>query len=231
MIRCVLTDIEGTTSSIDFVHKVLFPYAKLHLPEFVRANVKDERVTSAISEVQETVLTEESRTISYEGVIEKLLYWIDSDRKHPALKRLQGYIWKAGYEEGAFRGHVYGEVRGIMDKWVKAGIRLAVYSSGSEEAQKLLFRYSEAGDLSGYFSWYFDTSVGHKRESASYHAISKAINIPREDILFLSDITDELDAARESNFKTIQLVRDNTRPGKLHPVAKDFGEVNAMMDL
>ena len=192
MIRAIVTDIEGTTSSIDFVKDVLFPYAREKLPAFVVTHADRPEVQHWLHEAaREAGLV----SASQQEIIDLLIGWIDEDRKATPLKALQGLIWEDGYVSGEFKGHVYAEVRENLQKWKKQGIHLYVYSSGSVAAQKLLFGYSEAGDLTPLFSGYFDTEIGGKREADSYRRIAAAIGIAPDQILFLSDIVQELDAA------------------------------------
>ena len=203
-IRAVLTDIEGTTSSIDFVRDVLFPYARLHLPAYVETHTDEAEVQHWLHEAaKEAGIMEATRG----EIIDLLLRWIDEDRKSTALKALQGLIWREGYESGAYVSHMYPEVAGRLRAWHAQGLKLYVYSSGSVPAQKLLFGFSESGDLTPLFSGYFDTETGHKRESASYRRIAEAIGLPPAEVLFLSDIREELDAARDAGMRTTQLIR------------------------
>ncbi len=221
-VKAILTDIEGTTSSIDFVHQVLFPYANKHLPDFVRNNQADPKMMPIL----DTVRTEGGDSdADTDGVIKILLQWIDEDRKVTALKSLQGLVWKHGYESGDFTGHMYDDAVTNLRAWAAANIDLYVYSSGSVAAQNLLFRYSDAGDLTPLFRGYFDTNVGHKREAGSYRNILKDIGLPAAEILFLSDVAEELDAAAVAGMQTFQLVRDEKVVPGSHRIAHDFDEV------
>ena len=221
-VKAILTDIEGTTSSIDFVHQVLFPYASKHLPDFVRNNQADPEVMPIL----DTVRTEGGDSdADTDGVIKILLQWIDEDRKVTALKSLQGLVWKHGYESGDFTGHMYDDAVTNLRAWAAANIDLYVYSSGSVAAQNLLFRYSDAGDLTPLFRGYFDTNVGHKREAGSYRNILNDIGLPAAEILFLSDVAGELDAAAVAGMQTFQLVRDEKVVPGSHRIAHDFDEV------
>ncbi|MET0937255.1 MAG: acireductone synthase [Luteibacter sp.] len=203
-IRAVLTDIEGTTSSIDFVKDVLFPYARKHLPAYVETHTDTPEVQHWLHEAaKEAGIVEASRG----EIIDLLIRWIDEDRKSTALKALQGMIWREGYESGVYQSHMYPEVAGRLKAWHDQGLKLYVYSSGSVPAQKLMFGFTEVGDLTPLFTGYFDTQTGHKRETASYQRIADAIGLPPSQVLFLSDIREELDAAREAGMQTIQLVR------------------------
>jgi enolase-phosphatase E1 len=223
-IRAIVTDIEGTTSSIDFVRDVLFPYARKRLPAFVETHGDKPEVQHWLHEAAlEAGLVEARR----QDIIELLLQWIDQDRKSTALKALQGMIWKDGYEAGDYRAHVYPEVAARLRDWRADGLRLYVYSSGSVPAQQLFFRYSEAGDLGALFAGYFDTETGPKRESESYRRIAEAIGEQPRHLLFLSDIAEELDAAQAAGFHTGWLVREpQALPGSpRHPVYRDFDAI------
>ncbi|MBI5137750.1 MAG: acireductone synthase [Nitrospirae bacterium] len=220
VIRAVLTDIEGTTSSISFVHDVLFPHARTHLADFVKAHAHDPAVRAQLAAVQ-------TGAASDDAAVSQLLEWMDRDEKATPLKALQGMIWEAGYRSGAFTGHVYADAARALGAWAAAGIRLYVYSSGSVQAQRLLFGHSDLGDLTPLFSGYFDTRVGPKREAASYAAIAQQVGLPPDAILFLSDIGAELDAARAAGLATCQLVRpaDGTLPHPGHRHAAGFDQV------
>ena len=203
-IRAVVTDIEGTTSSISFVKDVLFPYARRRLPAYVETHGDTPEVQHWLHEAaKEAGIVEASR----QEIIELLLRWIDEDRKSTALKALQGMIWQEGFEAGEYRAHMYPEVSARLHAWRGDGLRLYVYSSGSVQAQKLFFRYSEVGDLGPLFAGYFDTETGPKREQLSYERIVEAIGERPEHVLFLSDIEQELDAARAAGLQTGWLLR------------------------
>jgi enolase-phosphatase E1 len=224
VIRAVLTDIEGTTSSISFVKDVLFPYARKRLPAYIETHADHPDVQHWLHEAaKEAGYVEASR----QEVIELLLRWIDEDRKSTALKALQGMIWKDGYEAGEYRAHMYPEVAARLHAWRGEGLHLYVYSSGSVPAQKLFFRYSDAGDLSHLFSGYFDTETGPKRDKGSYERIAEAIGERPEHILFLSDIVEELDAAAAAGLRTAWLLRPPlTIPGQpKHPAHTDFNTI------
>ena len=223
-VRVILTDIEGTTSSISFVHEVLFPYARERLPAFVETHVDEAELQHWLHEAaREAGLIEASR----QDVIDLLLRWIDADRKSTALKALQGLIWRVGYEAGDYRAHLYPEVAPRLREWHARGIPLHIYSSGSVAAQKLFFRYSAAGDLTPLLSGYFDTETGPKREASSYQRIAAAIGTPPGQILFLSDMVEELDAASAAGLQTGWLVR-SPQPlpeAPRHPVYRDFDAI------
>jgi len=223
MIKAIVTDIEGTTSSISFVHDVLFPYARKHMAEFVRCHAEDPAVVSHINDVR----LEAGETLDLEGVIAQLLKWIDQDKKITPLKALQGMIWESGYRQGDFKGHIYKDARDYLQLWHDKGIRLYVYSSGSVYAQKLLFGHTEYGDLNTLFSGNFDTKIGAKIEADSYRAIISDLGLEPEEILFLSDIEKELDAARIAGMQTVWLVRE-TLPdtNASHKQVQDFSGIH-----
>ena len=222
--RAIVTDIEGTTSSIDFVRDVLFPYARRRLPAFVETHGDQPEVQHWLHEAgREAGMIEADR----QEVIALLLQWIDQDRKSTALKALQGMIWKEGYESGAYRAHLYPEVAARLREWRADGLRLYVYSSGSVPAQQLFFRHSEAGDLTPLFAGYFDTETGPKRETESYRRLAQAIGEQPPRLLFLSDVVEELDAARTAGFHTGWLVRE-PQPlptASRHPVYRNFDTI------
>lgn len=222
MTRFVLLDIEGTTTDIQFVHKVLFPYSAERLAAFVNQQAQKADVQTALAQVRETVQTEQGLAISDSEAIETLLRWIHEDRKHTALKLLQGLIWKEGFEQGHYQGHVYPDVPQTLERWKNQGIGLAIYSSGSVQAQKLLFAHSVAGDLTPYFSHYFDTNVGGKKESDSYREIARRLDVAPAEILFLSDVEAELDAASEAGLQVTQLLRDGQASGHKYPAVESF---------
>lgn len=203
-LKAILTDIEGTTSSVSFVFDVLFPYAQAHLPDFVRAHAEEALVAAQLAAVRQESGEPDA---DLERVIAILLDWIAADRKATPLKALQGMIWQQGYENGQLKGHVYPDAVTALQRWKSEGYALYVYSSGSIQAQKLIFGYAEAGDLTPLFSGYFDTTSGGKRETASYQCIAKAIGLPAEEILFLSDVKEELDAAQQAGMQTVGLAR------------------------
>ncbi|MDH5570464.1 MAG: acireductone synthase [Gammaproteobacteria bacterium] len=205
MIKAIVTDIEGTTSSISFVHEVLFPYAREQMRQFICRSVQDGKASSHINDVRMEV---GDLDMDLAAVADQLIRWIDEDKKITALKAIQGMIWEQGYQQGDFKGHMYEDAVRFLKTWHQQGIQLYVYSSGSVQAQKLLFGHTEQGDLTPLFSGYFDTRIGAKTEAGSYRAIIQQLDLAASEILFLSDIEAELDAARETGMQTRWLVRD-----------------------
>ena len=204
----ILTDIEGTTSSISFVKDVLFPYARRELPRFVREHGQEREVRHWL----DMVAAEHGGICSDEVVVDTLQGMIDQDRKHTALKALQGMIWQQGYGNGEFTAHIYPDVLPALQAWHAAGHRLAVFSSGSVAAQKLLFGHTTTGDLRPLFHEFFDTEIGHKRVADSYLLIADRLDRSPDNVLFLSDIIEELDAAREAGMRTQLLDRREDYP-------------------
>ncbi|TXH04626.1 MAG: acireductone synthase [Nevskiaceae bacterium] len=222
MIQAIVTDIEGTTSSIDFVHQTLFPYAKAHLRTFLRTQAGDDEVRRQLDALSREV----GRALDVEAAADVLEQWIAEDRKATPLKALQGMIWRVGYERGELKGHVYPDTPDYLRRWHAQGLKLYVYSSGSVEAQQLIFGHTAYGDLTPLFSGYFDTRIGGKRETASYAAIAAQTGFAPGALLFLSDIGEELDAARAAGLATCQLLRDaQARPFPAHRAAHDFSQV------
>ena len=228
MITYILTDIEGTTSDISFVKDVLFPYAAKHLPNYIR----EYQNQSAVQEQLSLVAADSKLAVgNIEALIETLLTWIKLDLKKTPLKALQGQVWRYGYEQHHFKGHLYEDAYQCLTKWKQQGFQLGVYSSGSVEAQKLLFSHSIFGDLTPLFSNYYDTRIGHKRELVAYEKIIDDLKQLRfideaSNVLFLSDVVEELDAAQSSGMQTIELRRDEQLGSSIHQSVASFKEVD-----
>jgi enolase-phosphatase E1 len=222
MIDSILTDIEGTTSSLSFVRDVLFPYSRAHLPAFIKAHAQDPLIQKELEAINQL----KGAVLSQQEALDQLLTWIDQDQKVTPLKALQGLIWEAGYEQGDFHGHLYEDAARMLKVWASQGLKLYVFSSGSIKAQKLLFGHTEEGDLSPLFSDFFDTRIGSKQDPEAYRAIARATRQAASNILFLSDIGTELDAARAAGMATTQLIREN-QPihSEQHAVAKTFDDI------
>jgi enolase-phosphatase E1 len=214
--KTLLFDIEGTTTDINFVHKVLFPYSQERIAAFVRSHPAHPAVKEIQSELSDS---------SLENVIATLLQWIREDKKIGTLKTLQGEIWLEGYRQNHFQGHVYPEVKTAFENWKAAGFRLAIYSSGSVAAQKLIFAHSSAGDLTPLLSAYFDTKVGGKRAVESYRRIAQELHSDPSDITFFSDIREELDAALGAGMNTRHVFRGLTQESP-HKSITDFTSVD-----
>lgn len=203
----VLLDIEGTTTPISFVHDVLFPFALARLEAFCAATEHQ----AILADVPDPKLA-------------MLQGWMALDEKIPVLKTIQGIIWDEGYRQGDLKGVLYPDVEPCLRRWVRSGVRLYIYSSGSVQAQKLLFGYAVEGNLTSLIQGFFDTGVGPKREASSYVKICRGANIQAAEFLFLSDNAEELDAAAQAGLRTCQIQRaqDGTHPTLRHPGAMDF---------
>ncbi|WP_417544664.1 acireductone synthase [Marinobacter sp.] len=226
MIRVILTDIEGTTSSISFVHDVLFPYAAEHLPGFIREHWDKPEVSAQLDAVAEESGAEREDA---EALIETLQGWIREDRKATSLKAIQGMVWEQGYQQGELKGHIYEDAAQYLQHWHDRGLRLYVYSSGSVKAQKLIFGFTTVGDLTLFFSGYFDTRIGGKKEPEAYRNILSELGVEARTVLFLSDVEAELEAAEAAGMKTVWLIRDGELPETKRFAARNFAEVDAAL--
>ena len=223
-VRAVLLDIEGTTTPIAFVHEVLFPYARDHARTFLENHSDEVRSDIALLSDENAVDVSEGRyetRVSSVETIAKYVEWlIACDRKSTGLKSLQGKIWKQGYANGSLKSTVFEDVPPAFERWREAGLKIAIFSSGSVRAQRLLFAHTEVGDLTPYISDYFDTNVGKKGEAESYRKIAEAMNLEASEIVFISDIVSELEAAQQAGMKTLLSVRSGNAPAEWSP--KDF---------
>lgn len=226
MIRAIVTDIEGTTSSLAFVKDILFPYAAKNLPMWLNQNRQKPAVQEHIESVADTIGTS---TSDLDAVVGQLLEWIRDDVKATPLKALQGMLWKSGYESEDYRAHVYEDAYEVLNAWNANDIPLYVYSSGSVQAQELFFQYSDYGDLRPLFSGYFDTTTGPKAEETSYLKIASNIGLSPESILFLSDAEPEIDAALAAGMQAVLIVRiedsEADQSAVAYTAARDFHEV------
>jgi enolase-phosphatase E1 len=224
-VEAVLVDIEGTVTPISAVRDVLFPFARSRLEAFVAVRADEPAVAEALAQ---------TRSLEPEAdPVATLQRWSDFDEKVTPLKTIQGLIWREGYAAGDLVAQFYPDAPECLSFWKREGLPLFVYSSGSEEAQRGIFGHSQAGDLTGLFSGFFDTRIGPKRDAASYTAIAGKIGLPTGLILFLSDVEAELDAAGAAGFRTCQIVRkeDGTVPSRRHPVAETLHEVSRLFTL
>lgn len=220
-IKAIVTDIEGTTSSLSFVKDTLFPYAYKNLPDFVLDN--EDKISALLDDVREI---ERNPDLSIEEVIEVLLRYIDEDKKITPLKTLQGMIWKEGYKAGELVGHIYDDALVGLKRWKDQGIDLYIYSSGSVPAQKMLFGHTNVGDINALFSGYFDTTTGGKKDLESYIKIAAEIGLPAQEILFLSDCVEEISAAAAAGMNVVILDRDGTALDALgHNIVQDFDDI------
>jgi len=234
--RLVLLDIEGTVSPLAFVHDVLFPYARREVGDFLMRHQASPEVLCALDQIA----CDSGAVSDSEGVVANLASdsdraaWVtrihalmDADAKQTGLKWLQGLIWDEGYRSGELKSVLFSDAVESIQLWHRSGLRLRIYSSGSIAAQRLFFAYSDRGDWTGCLEGYHDTTTGPKRAVASYRAIAEAAGLPASEILFLSDITEELDAALEAGCQTAWVVRPGNKPGQTdrHPTLRSFAEI------
>lgn len=210
MVKAILLDIEGTTTPITFVHDVLFPFARRKMPEYVAAHLDelaDEIDQLRLEHQKDLGYTDDFDPSSANSVAKYLAFLIDADRKSTPLKSIQGEIWKVGYESGDLVSTIFDDVRPAFERWKNDGVVIAIYSSGSVLAQQLLFRHTDHGDLTPFISNYFDTTTGGKREAESYAKIASELGFDPREMVFCSDISQELDAANASGLSTTLVVR------------------------
>jgi len=235
-IRALLLDVEGTTTPLDFVTRVLFPDARAHVRDFLGrragetpvqadlALLRSEHEADARGGQSPPPWPDGPGQARLEGAVAYVHWLMDRDRKSTGLKSLQGKVWEEGYRAGRLRGQVYADVPRAFARWRAHGRDVAIFSSGSVLAQKLIFSRSDAGDLSPWIRAYFDTTTGPKRESESYRKIAAALGLDPAAVLFLSDVAAELDAAREATMATALCVREGPTPPASHPVIRSFDE-------
>lgn len=235
-ISLVLLDVEGTVSPLAFVHETLFPYARRELAAFLAKYYRNEPVEQALEQLAADAGAPSfaswcpydiSEPQAYAWVIKHLQELMDNDAKTTGLKLLQGLIWEQGYLAGKLHSTVFPDVAPAFEQWRRAGVELRIYSSGSVHAQRLFFAYTEAGDLTSYLSGYHDTTSGPKRASESYRTISQETRYAASQILFVSDVPEELDAAREAGYQTALAVRPGNRSvaEAAHPSISSLAEI------
>ena len=238
-VRAVVLDVEGTTTSVRFVYDVLFPYAREHVASFLESSIDDREVRGDVrllraehaAEPGDAALpawdddTGRGRAVS---AARYALWLMDRDRKSTGLKSVQGKIWERGYREGRLVGHVYDDVPRALRRWAEQGKSIAIFSSGSVLAQKLLFSHTAAGDLTRWIDSHFDTTTGPKNVADSYLRIARALGRPADSVVFVSDVEDELDAAESAGMRTALCVREgDPPPATRHPVVRDLDAIPA----
>ena len=240
----LLLDIEGTTCPVSFVSDVLFPFAKQKLSSYIKDHWNEHTHNRTIQEATEEWSADDSiesmqlknqvaerQTDEVEGLIQYLKHLIAIDKKSTALKDLQGKIWEHGYRDGNLQSQLFPEAAECLHQWNKEGLTLSVYSSGSIQAQKLLYRHSPAGDLEGLFSHWFDTRTGPKKSVESYKAIAQKLNCSPNNIWFVSDNGAECDAARAAGMHTLFSLRDGNpdRDPRGHKVIESLRDVGGFL--
>ncbi len=228
--RGVLLDIEGTTSSISFVHDVMFPFVLERLEVFLDCNADDAQVAEACEQIardaghaslsiwmqsakQASGSPLTSGTTVASLVIAEVQRLMAADVKATGLKTLQGLIWADGFHEGKLRSHVYPDVIPQIKHWLASGLDVRIYSSGSIAAQKLFFGHVESlGNCLDLFSGHYDTTSGSKKESSSYQRIAENWGLKPAEIVFVSDLADELSAALVAGVQAVASLRPGNAP-------------------
>jgi len=229
--RGILLDVEGTTSSISFVYDVLFTFARQHVGEFRSQHRLDPAVQAAAAALATETGAVDATLADPAGTTRLALAAIDlmnRDVKSTPLKALQGMIWRSGFDSGELVSHVFDDVPETLAQWADSGLDVRIYSSGSIDAQKLFFSHTAAGDLTPHLRGHYDTTTGPKREAASYRAIAADMGMEPREILFISDVGEELDAARQAGMATALAIRPGNRePGGLleHESLELFTEI------
>jgi enolase-phosphatase E1 len=238
--RAVVLDIEGTTTPIAFVYDVLFPFARAHAKEYLErewtsgpcraavALLREEHAADVSHNQGPPAWVDEPHTAQVASVAAYVGWLMDRDRKSSGLKALQGEIWRSGYRSGELRGQVFPDVPPALARWRAQQLAVCIYSSGSVLAQQLLFQTTGAGDLTRFLTGHFDTGIGPKASPDSYRHIAEALAAPAERLLFISDVTGELDAARAAGLQTLLCVRSSnptTAPEHSHPVIHTFDDI------
>jgi enolase-phosphatase E1 len=239
-IHGVLLDIEGTTTPIAFVHDVLFSYSRSEARNFLTEHfssaelvtdlqeLREDHATDVKQNLQPPALLEGPRDTEIDSLVAYVNWLIDRDRKSTGLKSLQGKIWKQGYSDGTLKAQLFADVRPALERWRRAGLTISIFSSGSSLAQKLLFAHTEAGDLTWLIDNYFDTTVGSKTDVASYRQIASALSLPAREILFISDVVPELDAAGAAGVRALLCIRPGNHPqpfAEQYQIIRDFDEI------
>jgi enolase-phosphatase E1 len=222
MIRAVLTDIGGTTSSKAFTDEVLHGYTHSHLASFVRRHRQDPLVADYLAEAR----AELGATVDEATLIGQLLAWIDTGGRGPAMEALQLMLWESGYRAGAFTSHVYEDAYRRLHFWHDAGVKLYVFAACSVARQRLFFAHTQWGDLRSLFAQLFDSGIGGRRSPDTYYAIAKAAGLAAREMCFLSAERTELDAAQAVGMRTRRLVRHgNMNPCSAHLQVADFNAI------
>ena len=223
-IRGILLDIEGTTTPIAFVHDVLFSYARAEAKKYLGehfdstdlrddiAKLREDHAVDVKNGLQPPALLEATREDQINSIAAYVGWLIDRDRKATGLKSLQGRIWRQGYLEGSLKAQIFPDVAPALERWRRSGLKINIFSSGSALAQQLLFAHTETGDLTGYIDSYFDTTIGPKTDVESYRKIAGALRLLPNEMLFISDVVNELAAANDAGMQTVLCIRSGNQP-------------------
>jgi enolase-phosphatase E1 len=238
-VRAILLDIEGTVTPIAFVHEVLFPYARSHVESYLASHFDNAETKADIERLRQEhaadmdqdlgppMLIEESTSDQIESMVSYVHWLIERDRKSTGLKSLQGKIWRQGYQDGTLKAPLFADVKPALVRWSRAGLKICIFSSGSAVAQQLFFGHTELGDLTHLIDGYFDTTTGSKTATNSYQRIALAQGRAEEEVLFISDVVAELDAANAAGLRTLLCVRPGN-PAQVagyHQVINNFDEI------
>ena len=234
-VRCILLDIEGTTTPIAFVHEVLFPFAHARVSDYLARNLSSKQVQHDLALLREEHAKDAAQQLDPPALTESdvvsYIHWLmDRDRKSTGLKSLQGKVWEQGYRDGQLKAEVFPDVPRALKRWRNAGLRLAIFSSGSVLAQRLLFAHTNAGDLTEFFENYFDTTTGAKAAAESYRSIASELGLNPPEILFISDVGAELEAASDAGLQRVLCVRPGNLPQQTsphRPAISTFDEIEA----
>jgi enolase-phosphatase E1 len=239
-VQGILLDIEGTTSPMDFVYQVLFPFVRVHLTDYLRHNAGSEELQRDLSMLREEHLKDLEHALAppewadahldaqIESVAHYVFWLMDRDRKSTGLKSLQGKIWQQGYVTGELKSQVFQDIPAAFEYWKNKNLDVRIFSSGSVLAQRLLFANTEVGDLTCFLGGYFDTNIGPKTDHESYRHIANEFHLPAAKVLFISDMTPELDAAKRAGMQTLLCVRPGNLPQPEkhgHRVIRSFSEI------
>jgi enolase-phosphatase E1 len=239
-IRGILLDIEGTTTPISFVHEVLFPFARSRVRAYLAAHfdsaetisdlarLRDEHALDAQEDREPPALVDGPRDAIIDSFVAYVLWLMDRDRKAPGLKSLQGRIWEQGYLDGSLTAPLFADVLPAIENARRVGLKIAIFSSGSVFAQRLLFAHTDAGDLNEFIDEYFDTTTGPKTASDSYRKIADALALESTEVLFISDMIAELDAAHAAGMQTLLCVRPGNYPQprtERHQIIQSFDDI------
>jgi enolase-phosphatase E1 len=245
-IRGILLDIEGTTTPIAFVHEVLFSYARSRVKSYLAAHFDSAEGLADLAQLRAEHAADVeqgreppdwvsgSRAVEIDSIVSYVHWLIDRDRKSTGLKAIQGKIWRQGYLEGSLKAPLFEDVVPALRRWRRAGLKISIFSSGSSLAQLLLFSHTEAGDLTEFIDSYFDTTNGPKTAFESYRKIAEALRLPAREVLFISDVVSELDAARAAGMHTLLCVRPGNHPQSLaehHQIIQNFNEIPETTEL
>jgi enolase-phosphatase E1 len=244
-LRGILLDIEGTTTPIDFVYQGLFPYARLHLEQYLKRNAGSKELEGDLLQLREEYVKDLAQRLAppewidappdarLQSVVRYVFWLMDRDRKSTGLKSLQGKIWQEGYLKGELKSQVFPDVPPALKDWEEKHVGVRIFSSGSVLAQKLLFANTEAGDLTGFLNGYFDTNIGPKTSAKSYRRIAAEFHLSASEVLFVSDVVTELDAASSAGMKTLLSVRPGNSPqpkGHAHGIISSFSEIRIIRE-